>query len=82
VAKELIESLACDFEPDKYQDNYRRQVMALIESKADHHQHIVTRQATSETKGKVIDIMAALEASLAKAKKTAPSKSRRKKLVK
>ena len=34
VAKQLVESLAGDFEPDKYSDTYREEVLDMIERKA------------------------------------------------
>src|SRR3712207_5926805 len=34
IAKQLVESLAGEFEPDKYHDTYREEVLALIERKA------------------------------------------------
>src|SRR4030088_2454460 len=35
IAKQLIESLAGDFEPDKFRDTYRQEVLAMIERKAE-----------------------------------------------
>lgn len=35
MAQQLIESLSTDFEPEKYRDEYREQVLALIERKAE-----------------------------------------------
>ena len=34
MAKQLIESLSTDFDPDKYRDEYREELLALIERKA------------------------------------------------
>src|SRR5213082_1723590 len=34
IAKQLVESLAGDFEPGKYRDTYREEVLALVERKA------------------------------------------------
>jgi DNA end-binding protein Ku len=66
MAKQLIESLATDFHPEKYSDEYREQVLDLIERKAE-GEEIVAQPAEKEPT-KVINLMAALEASLAKAK--------------
>ncbi|HEY3238950.1 MAG TPA: Ku protein [Acidimicrobiia bacterium] len=66
MARQLIESLSTDFEPEKYQDEYREQVLALIEAKAE-GQEIVAPTATEEP-AQVVDLMAALEASLAAAR--------------
>jgi DNA end-binding protein Ku len=66
MARQLIESLSTDFEPEKYHDEYREQVLALIERKAE-GQEIVALPAAEEPT-QVVDLMAALEASLAAAK--------------
>jgi DNA end-binding protein Ku len=78
MANQLIESLASDFEPDKYRDEYRERVLDLIERKAQ-GETIVIEEPTAEPE-KVPDLMAALEASIATAKKPAkpdkPAKKR------
>jgi DNA end-binding protein Ku len=66
IARQLIESLSTEFEPENYRDEYRERVLELIEQKAQGKQ-IVT-QPTTEEPTKVVDLMAALEASLAQAK--------------
>ncbi|MDQ6927445.1 MAG: Ku protein [Actinomycetota bacterium] len=67
MARELIDSLTTDFEPDKYRDEYRVRVLELIEQKAAGQEIVVGE--TEEEPAKVVDLMAALEASLAAAKK-------------
>ncbi len=71
MARQLIESLSTEFEPERYRDEYREKVLELIEQKAEGKQ-IVTQPATEEPT-KVVDLMAALEASLAEAKKSKSS---------
>lgn len=66
MAEALVDSLAADFEPDKYRDEYREEVMALIQKKADGDEFEAPEAAAE--KPKVVDIMAALEASVAAAK--------------
>jgi DNA end-binding protein Ku len=66
IARQLIESLSTEFEPEQYRDEYREKVLELIEQKAAGKQ-IVTQPVTEEPT-KVVDLMAALEASLAEAK--------------
>jgi DNA end-binding protein Ku len=66
MAEALVASLAADFEPEKYHDEYREEVMALIQMKADGEEFEVPEIAAE--KPKVVDIMAALEASVAAAK--------------
>jgi DNA end-binding protein Ku len=66
MAEALVASLAADFEPEKYRDEYREEVMALIQMKADGEEFEMP--AAAAEKPKVVDIMAALEASVAAAK--------------
>jgi len=66
MAESLVDSLSAPFEPDKYHDEYREQVVALIEMKRDGEE--LTMPEVEAEKPKVVDIMAALEASVAAAK--------------
>ncbi len=68
MAESLVESLTADLEPAKYHDEYREQVMALIRMKADGEEFEMPEVAAE--KPKVIDIMAALEASVKAAKES------------
>lgn len=70
IAQQLIDSLAADFDPDRYHDEYREQVLDLIERKAEGEEVIV--QPETDKPAPVIDLMAALEASLAAARGDAP----------
>jgi DNA end-binding protein Ku len=63
MARQLIDSLSSDFEPEKYHDEYREKVLELIERKAAGEEIAVQPEAPEPTK--VPDLMAALEASLA-----------------
>ncbi|HXN38165.1 MAG TPA: Ku protein [Solirubrobacteraceae bacterium] len=63
VAKQLIDSLAGDFQPDKYSDTYRQQVLALIERKAEGKQ-IAVQPEPEEVAAPAPDLMSALKASL------------------
>jgi DNA end-binding protein Ku len=63
IAKQLIESLAGPFEPDKYRDEYRDEVLGLIERKAA-GEEIAVQPAAEEEAEPVPDLMAALKASL------------------
>jgi DNA end-binding protein Ku len=63
IAKQLVESLAGEFEPAKYSDTYRDEVLALIERKAQ-GEEIAVQPATDEVAEPVPDLMAALKASL------------------
>jgi DNA end-binding protein Ku len=63
IAKQLIESLAGDFEPDKFRDSYREQVLALIERKAE-GKEIAVQPPAEEVVAPAPDLMSALKASL------------------
>ena len=66
MARQLVESLAVDeFEPDKFHDEYREQVLDLIARKAAGEEFVA--EPVVEAPAKVLDLVAALEASLAKA---------------
>jgi DNA end-binding protein Ku len=77
MANQLIDSLASDFEPGKYRDEYRERVLDLIERKAQ-GETIVIEEPAAEPE-KVPDLMAALEASIASAKKPATKRAPAKK---
>jgi DNA end-binding protein Ku len=66
MARQLIESLSTDFEPERYHDEYRERVLALIEAKAEGQEIVAATIAEEPTPA--VDLMAALEASLAAAK--------------
>ena len=66
MAEQLIESLSQPFEPEKYEDTYRNQVLDLIDRKANGEEIVVAAAGPSQEK--VVDLMAALEASVAAAK--------------
>ncbi|HEX4110495.1 MAG TPA: Ku protein [Solirubrobacteraceae bacterium] len=63
IARQLIESLAGPFDPDKYKDTYREAVLELIERKAQGAQ-IVVAPAIDEEPSAAPDLMSALQASL------------------
>lgn len=64
MATQLIDSLAAEFDPGKYHDTYREQVLQMIRSRAD-GQTEIQLSPSSPAPSNVVDIMAALEASLA-----------------
>jgi DNA end-binding protein Ku len=66
MARQLIESLAVDqFDADKFKDEYREQVLDLVERKAAGEE--IVAATPTEAPAKVLDLVAALEASLEKA---------------
>jgi DNA end-binding protein Ku len=66
MAESLVESLAAEFEPDKYRDSYREQVLDLIERKAAGEEFEMPTAVAAAPQ--VVDLMAALEASVKAAK--------------
>jgi DNA end-binding protein Ku len=63
IARQLVDSLAGPFEPDKYHDTYREAVLELIERKAQGEE--ITIQPPVEEPGPAApDLMSALQASL------------------
>ena len=75
MAKALIDSLTSDFDADSYRDEYREELLALIERKAK-GESIVADQSEAPKPTKAPDLMAALEESLAAVKGEEASRSR------
>ncbi len=69
VAKQLVESLTVEWSPDKYRNSYRARVEDLIERKREGKAVVFTEE---RPKSNVVDLTAALEASLAQAKQARP----------
>ncbi|MBK6857200.1 MAG: Ku protein [Microthrixaceae bacterium] len=67
MANQLIASLDAEFDSAAFEDSYRQKVLDLIERKAAGESGLV-ELPTPREENKVIDIMAALEASVAAAK--------------
>jgi DNA end-binding protein Ku len=66
MAKQLVSAMTGDFNPAEYKDEYREALMQVIESKIEGHE-VTTPEPVEET-GKLVDLMAALEASVNAAK--------------
>ena len=67
LGKDLIDNLFADeFQPDKYEDEYRERFLALVEQKTKGKEITIQRPAP-ERRGKVVDIFAALKQSLEQA---------------
>ena len=68
MAKMLVETLAGDFDPAEFEDDYAEAVEALVKAKVEGGE--VRRTATStKTSGEVVDLLAALQRSVDAAKK-------------
>ncbi|MDF2635425.1 MAG: repair protein [Pelosinus sp.] len=71
MAKTLIDTLITKFEPEKYENEYHKQVLAMINTKAGNDQVVATPVDTSPY---FVDLMAALEASMSAIKKNESKK--------
>ncbi|MDB5292870.1 MAG: Ku protein, partial [Phycisphaerales bacterium] len=69
VAEQLVDSLTTEFKPGKYHDDYREKVMELIDKKA-RGEKVVLRPEAEAAPPKGRDLIAALEASLQKARRS------------
>jgi DNA end-binding protein Ku len=76
VAKQLVESLSGSFEPEKYRDTYREQVLELINRKAEGKE--ITIEPAPVKSSSTPDLMSALKASLEDAKKRSGAKPKAK----
>jgi DNA end-binding protein Ku len=72
MAKTLIENLASKWEPERYHDQYRNQLLELLEKKAEGEP---LPEPQEDTGGEVVDLMEALRQSVAATKrKRAPAR--------
>jgi DNA end-binding protein Ku len=78
MAEQLIDSLSTEFDPSGYRDEYREQLLALIERKAE-GKEIVTPESEEPKATKAPDLMAALEESIAAVKDKQPRRKAAKK---
>ena len=77
VAQQLIDSLTTKFKPEKYRDEFREKIMEIVERKAA-GEEVVTRPEEEDRPRKATNLIAALEASLAKARPQGTKARRRK----
>lgn len=68
MAEQLIATLDADFDAGRYTDGYRERVLELIQRKADGEEVVIVDDAAPAASSDVVDLMAALEASVAAAK--------------
>ena len=78
MARQLIQQLSSGFQPDEFADEYRERLQTLVEQKVE-GQEITIAAEPEEEPTKVVDLMDALKASVAEAKKKSPAKSTKKK---
>ncbi|HET7484480.1 MAG TPA: Ku protein [Solirubrobacterales bacterium] len=65
MAEQLIESLTRSFDPSAYRNEYREQLLAMIERKAAGEEVVVAPEGAEREATKAPDLMAALEESIA-----------------
>jgi DNA end-binding protein Ku len=68
MAEQLIESLTRSFDPGAYRDEYREQLLAMIERKAAGEEVVTAPESEEREATKAPDLMAALEESIAAVK--------------
>jgi DNA end-binding protein Ku len=69
MAEQLVESLAGEWDPARFHDTHREQVLDLVERKAAGDTDLVVA-TEAPAREKVVDLMAALEASVKEAKES------------
>jgi DNA end-binding protein Ku len=74
LATQIVDSLESDWKPERYHDTFTEQLRDIIDRK-DKGKDAVVEDDTATDEGEVLDLMAALEASVSKAK-AARSKSK------
>jgi DNA end-binding protein Ku len=68
MASSLIDSMAGSFKPDEFTDNYRAALQEVIDAKVEGRE-IVAPEEAEEAPAAAVDLMAALKASVERAKK-------------
>jgi len=67
MAENLVEMMATEFEPDDFKDEYKEAVMKVVRAKVEGREDLVEAPEV-EAETTVVDLMAALKASVEKAK--------------
>ena len=73
MAASLVESLSGDFDPSQYHDEYREQLLSMIDAKVSGGDGVVASQPTTDDGAEVVDLLTALRESLARAGAKAPA---------
>jgi DNA end-binding protein Ku len=71
MARMLVDAMATEFEPTKYEDSYQTRMKAMIEAKIEGRK--VADAVEAPAPSPVVDLMAALKASIAAASKDTPA---------
>jgi DNA end-binding protein Ku len=72
MAASLVASLSGDFDPSQYHDEYREQLLAMIDAKVSGGEGVVASEQAPAGDGEVVDLLTALRESLARAGAKAP----------
>ena len=72
MAKTLVENLSAEFDPAKYDDRYRHELMELIRAKAEGQE----LPEPAQPEGEVVDLMQALRESVERTKRARRSRAR------
>ena len=68
MATMLVESLAGDYDPDEYEDDYQQAVEAVVRAKLEGGEVTPVAGAEEEGSGEVVDLLAALQRSVERAR--------------
>ena len=75
MASQLVSAMTGEFDPSQYRDEYREALEAVIEAKVDGKETVEVEEP--EETGKLVDLMAALEASVSAARAARESSDRK-----
>jgi DNA end-binding protein Ku len=68
MATQLLDAMAADWKPERYHDTYAEELTSRIEAR-DRGEDVVEEEPAAADSGRVVDLMAALEESVANAKR-------------
>ncbi len=68
MARMLVDSMAGDFEPEGHEDDYQSAIESLVTAKIEGGEVAETPQQDAEEQGQVVDLLAALQRSVDRAK--------------
>ena len=74
MAEQLVAAMTSEFNPEEYRDEYREALMKVIDAKVEGRQAFAPQEAESPTN--LVDLMAALEASVAATRRSREEKER------
>jgi DNA end-binding protein Ku len=74
LARQIVDSLATDWKPERYHDTYTDEIKSMIDKKRK-GKEIVVEERTEEKQGDVVDLLAALEQSVKSARSKRSSSS-------